>query len=119
MLNFNILAYLLYGLGTIIIIYYLGRYFHHYGRVYILALFKDRPQLADSTNNLLLLLYYLLNMGYAIIQFYFWEIIVTFPHLLHSLTTQFATIILLLGFIHYLNLFTIYFISSRQQQTQL
>lgn len=114
MVNYNILAYLLYGVGTVILIYYLGKYFHKHGRVYLLALFENNSTFADSTNNLLLILYYLLNMGYAILQFAFWDTIHTFPALLSSLTTQFAYIILLLGIIHYINIFTLYMLSSKK-----
>lgn len=112
MINLNIMSYLLYSLATLYIIYFLGKYFHKHGRVFILALYNNNVAEADATNNLLLTLYYLLNMGYTILQLYFWVPITSWMHLLGIISYKISLILMLLAGIHYINMLTIYLLSK-------
>jgi hypothetical protein len=107
-MNYNILAYLIYGSITLYIIFWLGKYFHTNGKIFIIDLFHQQQTIANATNNMLLILYYLFNMGYTVIQFNYWESIHTLPILLSSLTQKIAILVLLLAILHYLNMLGIY-----------
>ena len=72
-MNYNILSYLIYGCITFYIIYNVGKMFHSNGRVFILLFFHQNESLTDTTNNILLIAYYLFNIGYAVMQLSFWQ----------------------------------------------
>ena len=117
-MTYNILSYLVYGFITIYIIYYVGKLFHRNGRVFILRLFNQNESLADTTNNLLLLAYYLFNIGYSILQFRFWEKVNGMESLIASVSMKTGTLILILAVTHYFNISIIYFLSKRNFQSQ-
>ncbi|QQT31273.1 hypothetical protein I6I99_01460 [Sphingobacterium multivorum] len=113
-MNFNILAYAIYGLLTCYIILWVGRLFHKNGRVFILSLFGQEVNLADTTNNLLLLGYYLLNIGYAILQFSYWRQIESFDEMICSIAFKTGRLLLVLVGLHYFNMLSIYFFAKRK-----
>jgi hypothetical protein len=113
-MNFNIISYLLYGCITIYIIYYVGKLFHRNGRIFILRLFQQNESLADTTNNILLMAYYLFNIGYAVIQFSFWKQVSGIDDLISSISTKTGMLILILALTHYFNMFLIYLLSNKK-----
>lgn len=113
-MNYNIFTYSVYGIIAIYIIVILGRLFHQNGRVFILSLFNDNTALADTTNNLLLVAYYLFNIGYAILQFSFWGSISDYQQMISSLTNKIGLLILLLAGLHYNNMLIIYILSKNK-----
>src|SRR6185312_17033802 len=108
-MNYNIFSYFIYGCITIYIIYWVGKLFHHNGRIFILRLFHQNESLADTTNNILLLAYYLFNIGYAILQFSFWEHVTGFESMIASIAMKTGLLILILAVTHYFNMVLIYF----------
>ncbi|WP_293944444.1 MULTISPECIES: hypothetical protein [unclassified Sphingobacterium] len=112
-MNFNILAYAIYGLLTCYVILWVGRLFHKNGRVFILSLFKNNVALTDTTNNLLLTGYYLLNIGYAIIQFSYWKQIQTCEAMVSSIALKTGLLLFVLVIMHYFNMFGIYFFAKK------
>ena len=112
-MNYNILCYLIYGITTIYIILWVGKLFHANGRIFILRLFNGNEKLADTTNNLLLLAYYLFNIGYAILQFNSWERVSNLITMIDTISLKMGLLIIILSVTHYLNMFLIYFLSNK------
>lgn len=113
-MNYNILAYGIYGSLTIYIIYRVGKLFHTNGRVFILRLFRNQAATTDTTNNLLLIAYYLFNIGYAILQFSFWQPVTNTATLLASITHKTGLLLAILALTHYFNMLLIYLLSQKQ-----
>jgi hypothetical protein len=114
----NIIAYIIYLAITYIITVKVGRLFYKNGRIYILQLMKADDAITDFINKLLLVGYYLTNLGYATIMLSFWKKITTFSELLASVSTMTGRIILSLAIVHFVNMFTIYLIAKKQQAKQ-
>lgn len=112
-MNYNILAYAIYLLIMVFIIVYVGRLFHRNGRVFILSLFNGDNQQADHLNNILLVAYYLFNLGYAFLKLHSWERIYTTEILLSSLGNNIGLLILILAVTHYFNMGLIYYLSKK------
>lgn len=102
-MNLNVSAYCIYLLITVILTVWIGRVCHKNGIYFIIDCLKDES-IAHSINNLLLVGYYLMNIGYAILTIKGWETILTIPQLLNVLTFKLAIIILTLAAVHYLNM---------------
>src|SRR3954454_16938678 len=111
-MNYNILAYAVFLSLMVFIIGYVGRYFYRNGRVFIISLLNGNISLADHINKILLVAYYLFNIGYAFLQLRQWEKISNMELLLASLATNMAVLVLILACTHYLNMLGIYFLSN-------
>ena len=116
-MNYNILSYLVYGCISIYVIYYVGKLFHRNGRIFILRVFNQNESLADTTNNILLLAYYLFNIGYSVLQFSLWETVTGLDSLIASISMKTGVLILILAVTHYFNIALIYFLSTKNFQS--
>ncbi|MEP4053083.1 MAG: hypothetical protein ABJN22_12645 [Litorimonas sp.] len=61
MLGYTYLAYIVLSLG---ITFWVGRTLNRNGRIFLLENYADKPQLADAINQMLLVGFYLINIGY-------------------------------------------------------
>ncbi|KAA5536362.1 hypothetical protein F0919_01455 [Taibaiella lutea] len=113
-MNNNIIAYIAYISITLYIIIWVGKMFHSNGHVFILKLFKGEVEATDTMNNILLIAYYLFNIGYAFLQLKMWEQIISLPQLIASLSEQIGILILILAVTHYFNMLLIYILSKKQ-----
>lgn len=109
----NTLAYIIYLSITYLITVHVGLRFYRNGRIYILTIFQGDQQLADFVNKLLLVGYYLLNLGYAAIMIRFWDTITSWADLVSSIGTMTGRIMLTLAVIHFANMGIIYLIRER------
>jgi hypothetical protein len=114
-MNYNIACYVLYGCVTVFIIYRVGQLFHRNGRIFILRLFQKNENLTNTTNNILLLDYYLFNTGYAAVQFSFWERVLSLASLIGSVATKTGILVIILACTHYCNLYLIYYLSMKKE----
>lgn len=112
-MNSNIIAYIIYIVFTLYIIYWLGRQFHRNGRVFILQLYQDDKDATDTINNILLVAYYLFNIGYAFLKLKAWEKVLSTAQLISSLSYHLGILILILALTHYFNMLIIYFLSKK------
>ena len=112
-MNYNIAAYIIYICITIYIIVWVGRMFHGNGRVFILQLYKGDEEGTDTVNNILLIAYYLFNIGYAFLKLKAWEVVNNASELISSLAYYLGTLILILAVTHYFNMLIIYFLSKK------
>lgn len=113
-MNYNILAYFIFAAVTSYIIVWVGKLFHRNGRIFIRALFDGRDDLTDTTNNLLLVAYYLFNIGYAILQFNMWDNVSEWQQLISSVATKTGLLVLILAGLHYNNMLIIYLLSKNK-----
>ncbi len=114
-MNSNIVAYIIYLLLMVYIIYWLGRMFHRNGRVFILQMYKGDAASADTTNNILLVAYYLFNMGYAFLKLRSWERIRSPAQMIDLLGGNIGILILILAVTHYFNMLLIYFLAQKHK----
>jgi hypothetical protein len=112
----NLLAYILYlGLSGFITIV-VGKFCHKHGIQYIINLMPDDEHIAHAVNNTLLVLYYLLNIGYATLMLIAWQTITSYTQLVEAVSTKLGIIIITLAVIHYGNMLTIFLISKYKTQ---
>jgi hypothetical protein len=114
-MNSNITAYIVYITLTIYIIFWVGRLFHRNGRLFILQLYKDDEQGTDTINNILLIAYYLFNIGYAFLKLKMWEHVRSPAELISSVSYHLGLLILILAVTHYFNMLIIYFLSKKHK----
>lgn len=103
-MNYNIVSYLIYLLITFYVTVVVGKICYTNGEHYLMKIINDKPELVRSINSILLIGYYLLNLGYATIMLSFWPQIESLNQLICELSTKTGKILLLLGFMHYFNI---------------
>lgn len=111
----NTIAYIIYLLLTYLITVHVGLRFYKNGRLYILNLLNGDQELTNFINRLLLVGYYLLNLGYAAMMISIWEAITNWIDLFTSISIMTGRIMLTLGVIHFMNMTVIYFLSKQKQ----
>lgn len=111
----NTIAYIIYLSITYLITVHVGRVFYKNGRHYILGLMKGEVTLTDAINKILLVGYYLLNLGYAALMLTTWELVTNYTELILSIVTMVGRILLTLALIHFTNMATIFYISKRKK----
>ena len=102
-MNYNLLAYLIYIVITMFVTIWVGKAFHKNGIHYILSIFEEE-KIAHAINNLLLVGYYLVNIGYAILKISQWTVASNFAEVIASVATNQASIFLLLALLNYINI---------------
>ncbi|MBW8687477.1 hypothetical protein [Chitinophaga rhizophila] len=111
----NTLAYIIYLLITYLITVRVGLLFFRNGRIFIMELVHQDVSLTDAINRILLVGYYLVNLGYAALMISTWDTILTWTDLLVSITVMTGKIVTTLAVMHYINMLVIYFIGKRNQ----
>ncbi|MDQ7949905.1 MAG: hypothetical protein REI93_13720, partial [Pedobacter sp.] len=77
------------------------------GNVFVAELIPDHLQLCQQINKVLLVGYYLVNVGYATMTLVDWETIRSVPQLVEVIAARMAIIISILAILHYLNIYVL------------
>ncbi|MEP7237955.1 MAG: hypothetical protein ABI685_08825 [Ferruginibacter sp.] len=115
-MNYIIITYSFYLLITIALTIWVARTLFKNGKVFLIDIFHGNKELADSVNNLLLVGFYLINIGYAVYTLQVTGTIVNTQEVIEKLSLKIGLIILILGAMHFFNL-NIFF-TLRKKATQ-
>jgi hypothetical protein len=113
-MNYNILAYMIFLTLMIFTIVYVGKLFYRNGRIFILSLFRNNAVLTDHVNHILLIAYYLFNIGYTFFTLRNWEKIVSVQSLISNISRNMGVLIFILALTHYMNMGMIYYLSKKK-----
>ncbi|WP_326984447.1 hypothetical protein VUJ46_07895 [Chryseobacterium sp. MYb264] len=106
---FNIISYLLFLSISSYITIDVGRRCYNAGKYYLDYLIHD-ANLCLTINRILLGCYYLINLGYIAINLANWDQIHSMEQLLMITSIRIGYITLILCFLHFLNIFALYFL---------
>lgn len=106
-MNLNLIGYAIYLLITVLIIVKVGRICYQNGNVYVAQLIPNQQDFCLKINQMLLLGYYLLNIGYCAMTLIAWEKIQTLNQLIEVIAFKSAIIIGTIAFLHYSNIYVL------------
>jgi hypothetical protein len=112
-MNNIILLYALYVLITITVTVWVARTLFKNGKIFLVDIFHGNKELADAVNNLLVVGFYLVNIGYAVYTLRVVENIDNARILVEILSLKIGAIILILGVMHFLNMFIFFRLRKR------
>jgi hypothetical protein len=95
-------AYLTISLGLTV---WVGRTLMKNGRVFLVDTFADNETLADSVNHLLVAGFYLINAGYVMLALRYGTRPNDLPEAIESMSTKVGLVLLVLGGMHFFNLY--------------
>src|SRR6188474_951636 len=96
------LAYLAISIGVTI---WVADTLHRNGRIFLVDSFHGNEALADSINHLLVVGFYLMNIGYVSLALKYGDKAADLQSLLEALSTKVGAVLLILGGMHFFNLY--------------
>ena len=114
-MTYIITSYIAYLLITITLTVWVATTLFRNGKVFLIDIFHGNRELADSVNNLLLVGFYLVNLGYTVYTLQVTSDISNSREVIEILSIKVGWIILILGGMHFLNLFVFFKLRSRAQ----
>jgi hypothetical protein len=109
-------AYLVLSLAVTI---WVARTLHKNGRVFLIHAFRGDQELADSINHLLVVGFYLINLGYVALALQAYGVIDTPRQAIELVSDKVGRILLVLGAMHFLNLYVFNRLRRRGQEPSM
>lgn len=103
-MNYNLIGYGIFIFLIALIIVRVGKICYRNGNIFVAALIPTHLELCQQINKVLLVAYYLVNIGYAAMTLVNWETITSLLQLIEVIAIKVSIIICILSFLHYLNI---------------
>ena len=100
-------TYLLYLAISVALTVWVARTLSQNGRIFLVNSFESDERLADSVNHLLVVGFYLINMGYVTLALKLGDTPVSAQEAIEFLSTKIGLVLLVLGAMHFFNVFVI------------
>jgi hypothetical protein len=109
------LVYLVYATASLGLTFWLARTLFANGAIFLEDVFSDSPRLSEAVNRLLVVGFYLLNLGYALVTLKVGAVAVTPVGAIEVLAMKLGGLMLVLGAIHFANLYLFHRVRRRSQ----
>jgi len=97
-------SYLIYLAISIGVTIWVARTLHSHGRIFLVDSFLGNEPLADSVNHLLVVGFYLINVGYVSLALKYGGRPTTAAEAIETLSTKIGIVLLVLGVMHFANI---------------
>ena len=104
-MNWLLTTYVVYLIISICLTVWVARTLHKNGRVFLVDSFLGNEQLADSVNHLLVVGFYLINIGYVTLALKYGDKPADARTALETLSTKVGLVLVVLGLMHFFNLY--------------
>jgi hypothetical protein len=99
-----VVTYVVYVLISVALTIWVARTLHKNGRVFLIEVFGGDDALADSVNHLLVVGFYLINLGYVTLALKIGDEIGNTQQGIEALSYKVGLVLLVLGGMHFFNL---------------
>ena len=100
-------TYAIYVVLSLAITIWVGQTLHKNGRVFLVENFSGNEELADSVNHLLLVGFYLVNLGFVTLALKYGVKPVDLVSAVEALSTKVGLAIVVLGAMHFFNMYVL------------
>lgn len=114
-MNALVITYALYLLLAVPITLWVGGTLRRNGRVFLLDVFDGDEELASAVNHLLVVGFYLVNLGYVSIALKTTETVTNAQSAMEALSMKVGTVVLILGVLHLANVYVLNKLRRRAQ----
>lgn len=104
MIEITYLVYLILSIGMTV---WVARTLHKNGRVFLIDSFNSNEDLADSVNHLLVVGFYLINIGYISLALKYGDKPQNLQESIEFLSTKVGLVLVVLGAMHFFNIYVI------------
>ncbi|WP_330298183.1 hypothetical protein [Streptomyces sp. NBC_00503] len=106
-MDLTVVAYVIYLLVSIGLTVWVARTLSRNGRIFIADVLQGNEKLADAVNQLLVVGFYLVNIGFVTLYLRSAEEIVAARGLFEALSVKLGVVLLVLGFMHLSNVWVL------------
>ena len=103
-MNWLMGTYFAYLVISVCLTVWVARTLHKNGRIFLVDSFLGNEGLADSVNHLLVVGFYLVNIGYVTLALKYGAAAANAQGAVETLSTKVGLVLLVLGFMHFFNL---------------
>jgi hypothetical protein len=114
--NGKVVEYLIYMPASLLLTIWVATTLFRHGRRFLLDVFAGDESLADSVNHLLVVGFYLVNLGYATLQLRLDTLPGGAAEVVEALASKVGLVLVVLGAMHFGNLFVLTSMRRRAQQ---
>ena len=104
-MNWIISTYLAYLAISVALTIWVARTLHKSGRIFLVDSFLGNEKLADSVNHLLVVGFYLINIGFVTLALKYGVAAASAQEAVETLSTKVGLVLLVLGGMHFFNLY--------------
>jgi hypothetical protein len=108
-------CYISYLVICLTVTVWVARTLHRNGRVFLVDAFHGDTALADSVNHLLVVGFYLINIGYVSLALSVTQNVLSLREAIETVSNKVGVVLLVLGFMHFFNLFVFSRIRKRSR----
>lgn len=105
MKDYWIITYAAYLVLTIPTMIWVARTLHKHGRGFLVEAFDGNEEIADNVNHLLVVGFYLVNMGFIALYMKVDQVLATYRDAIETTFVKIGIVILVLGAMHFVNIF--------------
>ena len=106
-------TYAAYLLATVLLTTWVARTLFRNGKIFLIDIFHGNEELALAVNRLLLVGFYLVNLGYAVYTLKIWGEVANWKEAIEALSFKVGSILLILGGMHFFNMFIFFRLRKR------
>jgi uncharacterized membrane protein len=104
-MSFTVYTYLLYLGISIALTVWVAQTLFKNGRIFLVDVFRGNSDLADSVNHLLVVGFYLINLGYVALALKVGDEVASLQQTIEALSRKVGLVLLVLGLMHFFNLY--------------
>jgi hypothetical protein len=104
-MNYTVYAYLAYLAASVGLTTWVAQTLHKNGRIFLVDSFGGNEKLADSVNHLLVVGFYLVNVGYVSLALKYGDKPGDTVKAIEFFSTKIGIVLLVLGAMHFLNMY--------------
>lgn len=101
------IAYLIYIVISLGLTIWVARTLHRNGRVFLIESFHGKVEMADSVNHLLVVGFYLINIGFVTLFLRYGTKPADFTQSIEYISTKLGIVLIVLGGMHFFNMWNI------------
>ncbi|WP_328553845.1 MULTISPECIES: hypothetical protein [unclassified Streptomyces] len=106
-MDLTVVAYVIYLLVSIALTVWVARTLSHNGRIFLSDVLRGNEQLADAVNHLLVVGFYLVNLGFVALYLHQSDEISNAREIFEALSTKLGVVLLVLGVMHLGNVYVL------------
>jgi hypothetical protein len=103
--SITVYTYLLYLVISVALTVWVARTLFKNGRIFLVDVFRGNAELADSVNHLLVVGFYLINLGYVTLALRMGYEVASLQVSIEALSEKIGFVLLVLGGMHFFNLY--------------
>src|SRR5436190_2284144 len=116
---YTVWSYIVYLITSLLITAWVGRTLYRRGRMFPVDAFRGNEAVADSVNHLLVVGFYLINIGYVTLALKYGDKPSGMQQSIEFLSTKVGLVLVILGAMHFINVLSFAKLRTRSQRADV